>query len=156
MRRVIMPPEEQARQAATQRQNLPLIPASPERTMDKRIETVTEAAASERTKTERTQTLVTETQADVVPTSKAALKSTPMPNPAIATASQDILATPSTAKTLLLLTIGPRFDRVATEAGFESSKSSAGHTEKLPYEEPSTADFLLNAAKVQMDLILSN
>ena len=73
MRRVIMSFEEQAGQAATQPQNLPLIPVGPKRTTVERIETVIKAAAPKRTETDRTQTLVIETQADVIPISKATL-----------------------------------------------------------------------------------
>ena len=133
-----------------------LVPTDPEGTMVERIEPATEVAALERIEIERIQILVTEAQANVVPTSKAALISTPILHPAIAIASQDNLATPSTAKTLLLLTTRPKFDRTITKDGSESMKSSAGHTEKLLSKEPSTTDVLPNATEVQIDLILAN
>ena len=64
--------------------------------------------------------------------------------------------TPSTAKTLLLLTTGPRFDRIAIKAAFESTKTSAGHTKQLLFEEPSTENVFPNAVEVQIDLIMAN
>ena len=79
-----------------------------------------------------------------------------MLKPASATASQDIPATPTTAKTFLLLTSGPKFDKTTTQVGFESTKSLASHTEKLPSEELSTVDVLLNVIDVHMDLIFAN
>ena len=59
---------------------------------------------------------------------------------------------------LLLLTIGPKFDRTTTKAIFESAKSSVAYIEKLCSKEQSrTHDNVLpNAAEVQMDLILDN
>ena len=63
--------------------------------------------------------LVIEAQVDTVPTSKAAT----VQNPTLST-SQDIPATLSIAKTLLLFTTGPRFDRTATEAASNSAKVS--------------------------------
>ena len=124
--------------------------------MVERIDTATEATAPEKTEIERTQTLVTETQANVVLKSEAILISTLMSDLAITTASQNNLATLSTTKTLLLLTTCPRFDRTATEVGSKSTKSSAGHTEKLPSKEPSTEYVFPNAAEVQIDPILTN
>ena len=79
-----------------------------------------------------------------------------MPNLASTTASQDIPATPTTAKTLLLLTSRPGFDRTTNQAGSESVKSSIAHIEKLPFEEPTTIYVLPNAANVQLDIILVN
>ena len=123
-----------------------------------KIETITKVVALKRTEIKRTQTLVTETQADAVPTSQAALISTPLLTPATATTSQDNPATPSTAKTFLLLAARPRFNRTTTEASSKSAKSLAAHTENLSLEDPSkTQDNVLpNAAKVQMDLIVAN
>ena len=79
--------------------------------MVKRNKTAIVAAAPERIETEKALALVTD---NVVPDLKAALTSTPMPNLASVTSSQDIPATPTTAKTLLLLTSGPKFDGIAT------------------------------------------
>ena len=112
--------------------------------------------ALERTEKEKAWTLVTEAQADVVRMPTGTPISIPMLKPASAIASQDIPATPTTAKTLLLLTSGRRFDRTVTEAGSESAKSSASHTKKLPSKESSITDVLLNVVEVQMDHILAN
>ena len=90
MRRVVVPSVKQAKQVgqvATQPLNPPLVPADQERTMVERNDTTTVATALERTETERALTLMTEAQANVVPTSKDAPISTPMPNPASTTAS---------------------------------------------------------------------
>ena len=100
--------------------------------------------------------MVVEAQISAVHAFEPALISTHVQNQATTTTSQDIPATPSTAKTLLLLTIGSQFERPTTEALSDSRKSSAAHTEKLPFEESSITDTLLNAAEVQMDLILAN
>ena len=93
---------------------------------------------------------------NVVPDTEATLPTTPMPIPASTTASQQIPATPTTAKTLLLLASGPKFNRTATQAGSDSTKSSAGHTEKLPFGKPTTLDVIPNAAEFQLGLILAN
>ena len=79
-----------------------------------------------------------------------------MQNQATAITSQDFLTALSTAKTLLLLTTGSQFERIATEVVFDSTKSSATYTDKLPYEELSTVDILPNVAEVHLDLILAN
>ena len=102
--------------------------------------------------------MVAEAQVDVVHAIETTFISTPLQNltTTTATISQDIPATISTAKTLLLLTTGPKFDRTAAEATSDSTKSSAAHIEKQPFEEPSIANVLPNAAKVQMDLIMAN
>ena len=42
----------------------------------------------------------------------------------------------------------PKFDRIATQAGSESAKSSARNTEKLPSGQPPFIDAIPNAAKV--------
>ena len=85
--------------------------------MVERTEPATEIAALEKTKTKRIQIQVPEAQVDVVFSSEAAphLHS---PNFATATTSQDNLATPSIAKTLLLLNTCPRFDRIVIKASF--------------------------------------
>ena len=57
---------------------------------------------------------MTEAQVDAVLASEVALISTPVQN--LAQASQDIPATPTIANALLLLTIGPKFERTTTEA----------------------------------------
>ena len=78
--------------------------------MVERVESVLE-----RTELERTNALVTEAEvADAVLECETAPITNPMPNPVSATTSQDILANPTTTKTLLLLTSGPQFDRIAT------------------------------------------
>ena len=136
--------------------NLPFVLVGHERTVVERTETAIVVAAPERTETERTLILAIETQANVVLTPEVAHISTPMLKPASTIASQDIPATLTTARTLLLLTSCLRFDKIATEANSEYAKSSAGHTEKLRFEEPSTADILPNAVEVQLDLILAN
>ena len=90
---------------------------------------------------------------------EAAPKSTQMPYPAIATGSQEIPATLVTAKTLLLLTSRPKFDRTVTPIDFEPAQSSAsqsGHTAKLPFKAPSNVDAFLDATEVQMHLLLAN
>ena len=125
MRRVIVPSKIQAKQAgsvATQPLNLPLVPTSQERSIVEKIETATEVTARERTEIERALTMVIEAQADVIPTPEAAPISTAMLKQAPTITSQDILGNPTTAKTLLLLTSGPRFNKTATQAGFESTK----------------------------------
>ena len=119
--------------------------------MVERIEIGTNTAALE-----RTQILVIEAQASAVLTFEATLISALMPNPTTATTSQEIPTTPSTTKTLLLFTTDPRFNRRATEASSESTKSSTRHIEKLPSEEPSTINVLPNATEVHIDLILAN
>ena len=84
---------------------------------------------------------------------------TPMPNPVLATTSQDIPATPTIAKTLMLLTSGPQFDKTATQIHFESAKSSKSqshHTAKLPSGAPSNADAFPDPTETQMDLILTS
>ena len=82
-----------------------------------------------------------------------------MPQPATAAISQEFLATPVTTQTLLLLTSTSIFDKTATPTISEPQQSSANHshhTEKVPSEEPSSAEVLLNATEVQMDLFLAN
>ena len=98
--------------------------------MVKRTETITKVAATPEG------TLMTETQVDAIPAFEATIFFTLVHNLTLV-ASQDISASPSTAKTLLLLTTGSRFDRAATEAIFDSVKSSTAHTKKLPSKEQS-------------------
>ena len=85
--------------------------------------------------------------------------STPMPHQAIVTTSQEIPATPVTAQTLLLLTSTPKYDRIATLTVSEPQQSSASysqHTVKLSSRALSSTEGFLNAADVQMDLLLAN
>ena len=71
--------------------------------------------ALERSKPERIIALVTESEAVVaILELETAPITTLMPNPTFAIASQDIPTTPTTAKTLLLLTSGPQVDRTVT------------------------------------------
>ena len=84
---------------------------------------------------ERTIALVTETEAAAISEPETGPLTTPMPILASVTTSQDIAATPTTAKTLLLLTFGPQFDKTTTPARSEpaqSSTSQSHHTAKLP------------------------
>ena len=156
MRREVMPSveqSEQAEQAAAQPLNLPLVPSTQERSMVERIKTETVAAAPKRTEHERDFALVTDS---VVPNLEGAPPTTPMPIPAFATASQEIPTTPNIAKSLLLLTCGPKFDKTVIQAESESTKSSAGHTDKVPSGEPPTANAIPDTVEVQLDLILAN
>ena len=73
--------------------------------------------------------------APTVAESEIAPLSTPMPQPATATVSQEFPATPVTAQTLLLLTSTPIFDKTASPAVSEPHQSSTNrshHTEKIP------------------------
>ena len=82
-----------------------------------------------------------------------------IPYPAIAITSQEFPATLVMAKTLLLLTSGPQFNRTATLAHSKPTQSSASqsrHTIKLPSGTPSNAKDFLDAAEVQVDLLLIN
>ena len=103
----------------------------------------------ERAKTTLERTVTAEAE-PIVPIPEVAPLSTPMPKPTSTTTSQDVPTTLTIANTLLLLTFGPRFDRTTTQASFESTKSSAANTEKLPFREPSTAEVFPNVAEVQM------
>ena len=98
--------------------------------MVERIEAKIVATALERTELEKDLALVTNS---VVPNPEATPLTTPMSIPASATTFQEIPATPTTVKTLLLLTFGPKFDKTTTQPGSESAKSSAGNTKKLPF-----------------------
>ena len=63
------------------------------------------------------------------------------------------------AQTLLLLTSGPEFDKIATLVVFDQAQSLAQpsqHTEKLPSEAPSQAEVFPNMDDIQRDLLLSN
>ena len=84
---------------------------------------------------------------------------TPMPHPATATAFQKIPVTPVTAQTLLLLTSTPKYDRAATPTVSKHQLSSASHIQhmvKLPSGAPSSAEVSLNAAEVQMEVLLAH
>ena len=142
IRRVIVPLEQQVAQIGTQPQNLEIVLAGPEGTMVEGTKTRTEAARPEGT-------LVTKAQVDAIPAVEATIISIPMQNLTLPT-FQDIPATRSAAKTLLLLTTSPRFDKTVIEATPDSAKSLATHTEKLPSKEPSrTQDNVLpNVAEV--------
>ena len=112
MRKVVEPLKRQSVQAAAaevQSLNVPLVPSTQERSIIERIETEPAATTLERTEPEKELALVTDLvpESYVIPNPKVAPPTTPMPIPASATASQDILATSTTAKTLLLLTYGP-------------------------------------------------
>ena len=111
----------------------------------------------ERSLPKSTNALVTEVEAALaIPVPEAAPPTTPMPILALATTSQDMPGTPTTAKTLLLLTSRPQFDRIATPASSAFAKSLAANTDKLPSRAPSNAEAFLNATEVQMDLMLAN
>ena len=123
MRWVMLPSEvveRKSKQPLIQPTSLPLVPFSQEESLVHRAET-----APKRTKFERTLVLVIETgnEAIVCEYEDATLR-TPVPHPAIATASQDIPATSVTAQTLLLLTSTPKYDRTATPAVSEHQLSS--------------------------------
>ena len=109
------------------------MPLSQERTMVEKAE-----SALERTELERINALVIEVEvADTVLEPKTAPITTPMPNLVSATTSQDILATLTIAKTLLLLTSKPQFDRIATPVYSKSAKSlesQSHHTANYPLE----------------------
>ena len=79
--------------------------------MVERIETEIVALALDRTEPKKDLTLMTYS---VVLDPEATPPTTPMPIPTSATACQEILATPTTTKTQLLLTFGPKFDKIAT------------------------------------------
>ena len=105
IRRVVVPSmhQEIMKQPIAQPTILPLVPINQEGTMVERAE-----PAPERSKPERTNALVTEAKAALaVPIPKATPPITLMPTPVLATASQDMLATLTTAKTLLPLTSKP-------------------------------------------------
>ena len=149
MRRVIIPSQESPQQSAQpviQPSSLPLIPLSQERSLDQ-----LEEPAPERLGTEMTSILVAQPEtAPAIAESEIAPLSTSMPQPATATVSQDFLATPITAQTLLLLTSTPIFDKTASLAVSEPHQSSANHshhTEKIPFEEPSSVEVPLNATE---------
>ena len=116
--------------------------------------------ASKTTESERTLTLVTYPRITaIVSEPETASHTTPMPIQASTTASQDIAATLTTTKTLLLLTSGPHFDKTTTPAYSASAKSlesNSYHTEKIPSRSPSNANAFPNASEVQMDLLLAN
>ena len=119
-----------------------------------------EELALERIGTEMTSILVA--QPETTPTiaeSDIAPQSTPMPQLAIASVSQEFPATPVTVQTLLLLTSTLMLDKTTSPAVFEPHQSFVNHshrTEKIPSEEPSSAEVPLNAMEVQTDLLLAN
>ena len=100
--------------------------------------------------------MVIEDNANTVPGSETTLISTLVQNPL--QASQDVLATLTTTNILLLLTTGPKFDKIASGAISKNAKSLTSHTEKLPSEEPtsSLARVFPNANESQVDLLLAN
>ena len=155
MRRVVLPSELPREQPAVATSNSPLVPLNPERPMVKMAK-----LAQKTTERKRTLTLVTHpVAAAVVFEPETTPPTTPMPIQASITTSQDIAATPTTAKTLLLLTSAPHFDRTATPACFVSAKSlesNSHHTKKLPSGAPSNAKAFPYAVEVQMDLLLAN
>ena len=57
-----------------------------------------------------------------------------------------------------MLTVGPKFDKITLGAMSKNAKSSASHTDKLPFEEPTTSPTHVfpNANEIQMDLLLAN
>ena len=80
----------------------------------------------------------------VAPTSHA---TQPPFTPASENISQENLATPVTAQTLLMLTSRPKFDKTATPAVSDHAQSLAQpsqHIEKLPFEAPSQAEVFPN------------
>ena len=96
MRRVVVPSvhqEELTEQPTAQPTILPLVPMNQERTMVERVEPTLERFEPE-----------------------TAPLTTLMPYLGLAIASQDMLATLTTAKTLLLLTFGPQFENIFLKA----------------------------------------
>ena len=84
----------------------------------------------EKSKLERTLVLVAKSENEVaIAESEIAPLSTPMLYLTIVTISQDVPATPLTAKILLLLTSTPTYDRTATLATLEAQLSSANHSQ---------------------------
>ena len=109
--------------------------------------------ASEIPEPERTLVLVAELETVLaIAKSEIALQSTPISQPTTAIASQEFLTTPITTQTFLLLTLTPIYDRTASPAVFEPQQSLTSHSqhiEKVPPGDPSSAEVLLNAAKVR-------
>ena len=58
----------------------------------------------------------------------------------------------------MLLTIGPKFDRIASATISKSAKSLAALTEKVPFEELASGPVLVfpSANEIQMNLLLTN
>ena len=114
----------------------------------------------ERIGTEMTSILVAQPEtAPAIAKLEIAPLSTPMPQRATATVSQEFLATLVIAQTLLLLTSTPIFDKTASPVVSKPHQYSANHshhTKKIPFEDPSSAEVPLNATEVQMDLLLAN
>ena len=139
MRKVVLPFEPHQEQPAAQTSSLPFVTLNQEGTIGERAQ-----LAQESTELEKTITLVTHLEATVVAFELEILPpTTPMPIQTSIIASQDIAATLTTAKTLLLLTLGPQFDRTTTPACSEQAKSSASHSHhiaKLPSKAPSHTD----------------
>ena len=108
-----MPSKESARrsaQFAIQPSSLPLILLNQEGSLVQLVET-----APERLEPERTAILVVEPENEpAIAEYEIASQSTSMPQPTVATASQEFFATPVTTSTLLLLTSAPIYDRTAT------------------------------------------
>ena len=150
MKRVVLPLEESARRSAQpgiQPSSLSLLPLNQEKSPVQPAE-----LALERPNPERTPILVAEPEIETaVVESEIEPQSTTMPQPTTATASQEFPATPVTTQTLLLLTSAPIYDRTATLAASEHPQSPASqsqHTEKVPTEDPSSAEVLLNATEI--------
>ena len=128
------------------------MPINQERTLVERAPSVLE-----RSVLERTIILVIEDEAVVaVFEHETAPIKTPMPKPVSTTTSQDIPTTPTTAKTLLLLTSSSQFDRTTTQAISDSTKSSTGATKKLSSGATLNVEAFPDVAIVQMDLLLAN
>ena len=114
MRTVVLASELQAAQAENPSQTLEIVTAGQEGTLVK-----VDTAVNERDETRvefvaPKKTLVIEDNVDIVPGSETALISTLVQN--LLQASQDVLATLTTTNTLLLLTTGPKFDKIASKA----------------------------------------
>ena len=153
MRKVVVPSVKQSiqiTQVETQSLNQPLVPSTQERSIVERIAIKIVATAPERTEPERELALVTDLvpERTFIPDLGVTPLTTPMPNLASGTTFQEIPATPTTAKVLLLLNSGPIFDKIATQAKSNSTKLLARHTEKLPIEQPTTSNVIPNAVDI--------
>ena len=158
MRRVVLPSKvakRRSKQPVIQPTSLPLVLFFHEESVVHSAKT-----APERTEPERTLILVTETGNEaVVSKSEVATLRTLMPHLATTIASQEIHVTPVTTQTLLLLTSTPKYDKPAPPAISEHQLSSTSHSQhmvKLPSRAPSSAEVSVNAAEVQIDLLLAN
>ena len=105
MRKVILPSQkspQQSTQPAIQPSSLPLVPLSQEQSMDQLEEPTSEMTSILIARPETASTIA---ESEIAPLS------TPMPQPATATVSQEFPATLIIAQTLLLLTSTPIFDK---------------------------------------------